>query len=280
MAADNDSGEALSTGTVVKSAAPEPEPATAPPGGGGGALFRRYRWWVALGASVILVAVLVPVLISRSPGSQPSSSSLRVAGIPANVTTGLATLMGLQPAGEKPVSAPNFTLTDQHGKTVSLSSFRGHPVVLNFFDPRCVTICPIVAQEFIQAEHELARSDPGVVFVAVNVNRHALGVATVAAFTKEHGLTAIPTWHFLTGTLPALEHIWSEYGIDVATRVVHGRMTVEHTTIDYFIGPDGKERYIAAPNADYRSTPTHRAYLPSATYAAWARGIALVVRDM
>jgi hypothetical protein len=53
-----------------------------------------------------------------------------------------------------------------------------------------------------------------------------------------------------------------------------------HTTIDFFIGPDGNERYVASPNADYHSTATHRAYLPAATYSAWGHGIALVAHDL
>jgi protein SCO1/2 len=215
---------------------------------------------------------------STASQRQTTLSAIRVSGIPATVPTRLASLMGLQP--EKPLTAPGFTLTDQAGRTVSLASFRGRPVVLTFFDPHCHTECPLVSQEFVDAEHDLSGAHTGVVFLAINVNRHALSVATVLAFSKEHELTTIPTWHFLTGSLPILRRLWREYGIEVATRIVHGHWTVLHTSIVFFISPQGQERYVAAPLADYHDTPTHRAYLPQLTLKAWGRGIALVTKSL
>ncbi len=241
------------------------------------------RWLLPLVAAVVLAgsaafAVFAWVQSHSTRTQQTSLSSIRASGIPADVPTHLANLMGLQP--EKSLTAPDFTLTDQLGRTVSLSGFRGHPVVLTFFDPHCHTECPLVSQEFVDAEHDLGGSHTGAVFLAVNVNRHALGVATVLAFSKEHQLTSIPTWHFLTGPLRTLRRIWSEYGIEVATRIVHGHWTVVHTSILLFISPKGQERFIAASNADYHNTPTHRAFLPRLTLSSWGRGIALVTKAL
>jgi hypothetical protein len=55
---------------------------------------------------------------------------------------------------------------------------------------------------------------------------------------------------------------------------------VVHTSILIFISPNGKERFLAASNADYHSTSTHRAYLPQLTLSAWGRGIALVTESL
>jgi len=49
-------------------------------------------------------------------------------------------------------------------------------------------------------------------------------------------------------------------------------------TYVYFIGPDGTERYVAAPMADRTSNGT--AYLPASQIAAWGNGIALVARTL
>lgn len=251
-----------------------------PPGGAPGP---RRKWLMPLVASVVLAgaaafAAFAWVQSHATPAQHTGLSSIRESGIPHDIPTRLANLMALQ--AERTTTAPNFTLTDQAGDTVSLSGFRGHPVVLTFFDPRCHTECPLVSQEFVDAQHDLAGAHTGVVFLAVNVNRHALGVATVLAFSKEHRLTTIPGWHFLTGPLPALRRIWHQYGIEVATRIVHGHWTVVHTSVVLFISPSGKERFIAASNADYRDTPTHRAYLPRLTLSAWGRGIALVTKSI
>lgn len=239
----------------------------------------RHAWWLAIAAVAAVLAVALGTVAARWHGSQTTLGSIRVTGIPSNVPTRLADLMGLSPDGRRGGPAPDFTLTDQSGRRVSLSSFRGHPVVLTFLDPHCVTMCPIIAQEFVDAERHLVHEHPSVVFLAVNVNRHALGEATVAAFTREHQLNTIPTWHFLTGPVATLQRIWNAYGIQVSTRIVHGQWTVVHTTVDFFVGSGGRELFVAAPGAEYRSTPAHRAYLPGATFAAWGRGIALVARD-
>src|SRR2546423_14610178 len=42
--------------------------------------------------------------------------------------------------------APDFTLTDQFGHAVTLSSLRGHEVVLAFIDSRGRTLCPLLAE--------------------------------------------------------------------------------------------------------------------------------------
>lgn len=51
--------------------------------------------------------------------------------------------------------APGFTLTDQDGQAMSLASLRGRAVVLEFMDPHCTDICPIVSREFIDAYRDL-----------------------------------------------------------------------------------------------------------------------------
>ena len=231
-----------------------------------------------LATAVVASAAFVVFAVRHHETSDAAIATVsRPSGIPANVPTLVANLMSLSPTPAR--NAPGFTLVDQHGKTFSLSSFRGRPVVLTFMDPHCTTLCPIVAQELVDAaEHGLAGSRTGAVFVAVNVNRHALSVATVATFTDEHQLDRIPTWYFGTGTLAQLRHVWSEYDVEVSTRIVHGHWTVVHSSTIYFIAPDGKERYLAAPFDDRTRSGTP--YLPADQLDSWARGIALVARDL
>jgi len=231
---------------------------------------------VVLAAALVAGVVFAVFAVRHHDAGSSVVVNDRPSGIPANVPTTLANLMSLSPTPNR--TAPDFTLVDQQGKTVSLSSFRGRPVVLTFMDPRCVTLCPIVAQEFVDAEHELARSHSDAVFVAVNVNRHALSVGAVKEFTDEHQLSTMPTWHFETGSLATLRHIWSEYDIEVYTRIVHGQWTVVHSSFVYFIAPNGKERYLASPFDDRTKSGT--AYLPANQLDSWAQGITRIVRDL
>jgi cytochrome oxidase Cu insertion factor (SCO1/SenC/PrrC family) len=47
--------------------------------------------------------------------------------------------------------APDFTLVDQNGEKVSISRFKGQPVVLTFVFAHCQTMCPLVIQHIKQA---------------------------------------------------------------------------------------------------------------------------------
>ena len=199
---------------------------------------------------------------------------IRPTGIPASVSTRTADLMQLSPVPKSP--APGFTLTDQAGRTFSLASLRGRVVVLEFMDPHCTDICPIVSQEFIDAYRDLGDRASHVVFIAINVNRYHLQVADVAAFSAEQRLTTIPSWHFVTGPYPSLATVWQAY--NVAVEAPNRNADIIHTSVMYFIDPQGQERYVASPMADH--TQAGSSYLPAGQLAAWGQGIALVARHL
>ncbi len=112
------------------------------------------------------------------------------------------------------------------------------------------------------------------VFIAVNVNPYHRQVADMAAYSSAQRLDSIASWHFVTGSLPSLRRVWSDYQIYV--RAPNRNADVIHTSLIYFIDPQGKERYVAAPMVDH--TEKGMAYLPPGQLAAWGRGIALVAR--
>lgn len=228
-------------------------------------------------AAVSLVVVLAAgafALAAVRRHNQNAAADLRPTGIPATVSTNTANLMGLGPVPPSP--APAFTLTDQRGATLSLAHFRGHPIVLEFMDPHCTDICPIVSQEFVDAYHDLGPLGRNVVFLAVNVNRWHLRVADVSAFSREHQLDTIPTWHFFTGSFPALRKVWHDYNIAVQSRGKNA--DVLHSSIVYFISPTGQERYLASPQADH--TKSGKSYLPMPQLTSWGQGIADVARSL
>ena len=114
------------------------------------------------------------------------------------------------------------------------------------------------------------------VFVAVNVNAYHHGVADVAAFSREQQLTAIPSWHFLTGPVAGLQAVWTAYHVYVDAPGPNA--DIVHASVVYFIDPSGTERFAASPMADHTQSGT--AYLPLAQQAAWGRGIALIARQL
>jgi cytochrome oxidase Cu insertion factor (SCO1/SenC/PrrC family) len=206
--------------------------------------------------------------------SQNRQISFRPAGIPANVSTSMADQMQLSPVPT--AAAPGFTLTDQNGRPVSLASFRGKTVVLTFMDPHCTDICPIVSREFIDAHRYLGAAAAKVVFVAVNVNQFHNQVSDVAGYSRAHQLDSIGPWYFLTGSLASLRAVWDAYQIQVEAPSPNA--DIRHTSLIYFIDSHGRERYVAAPMVDH--TKQGIAYLPPGQLTSWARGIALVTRDV
>jgi cytochrome oxidase Cu insertion factor (SCO1/SenC/PrrC family) len=223
------------------------------------------RGWLAGGlATVVLVAGVIAYLGVHHARQQAYDELARPTGIPAEVSTDLANLMQLTPLPNK--AAPGFTLTDQTDHTMSLSSFRGKTIVLEFMDSHCTDICPIVSAEFVKAYQDLGAQAKNVVFLAVNVNPYHLTVKDVRTFSAEHGLGTIPDWHFLTGPVTTLQKTWGNY--DIAVEAPNPNADVVHTSTVYFISPGGTEEFAAQPT---KST---------SQIDAWGTGIALVARHL
>jgi protein SCO1 len=235
---------------------------------------RRNRFVIMLAAAVLIIVASAAAVIALRWHQRDSLAGQRPWGIPASIAGGTVNLMGLAPVPARP--APGFTLTDQDGRTVPLSGLRGQVVVLEFMDPHCTDICPLVSQEFVDAYHDLGRSAPNVVFAAVNVNQYFNTVPDVRAYSRAHQLITIPDWYFLTGPTAALQAVWRAYHVEV--QAPSPDADIVHTSAVYFIGPGGTERYVADPMVDHTSSGT--AYLPAGQIAAWGRGIALVAKTL
>jgi cytochrome oxidase Cu insertion factor (SCO1/SenC/PrrC family) len=206
--------------------------------------------------------------------NENAGANLRPSGIPANISTNTANLMQLSPVPGIP--APGFRFTDQLGHTMTLASLRGKVVVLEFMDPHCTDICPIVSQEFVDAYHQLGAQASKVVFAAINVNQYHATVHDMAAFSTAHQLNTIPSWHFFTGPLPALLTAWRAYNVQVQAPNPNG--DIVHTSVVYFIDARGAERFIASPVVDHMANGS--SYLPLAQVSDWASGIARLADDL
>ncbi|MGH3284621.1 MAG: SCO family protein [Streptosporangiaceae bacterium] len=253
------------TDDAGKAAAARPAPVPA-----GAARRGRRAFWASLAAMILAGAAVVTVVAVIHARSGPRMA--RPTGTPASVSDAQVNLMGLSPIPARP--APGFTLTDQDGRTLSLSSLRGKVVVLEFMDPHCTDICPIVSQEYVDAYHALGPLAGKVVFAAVNVNQYHAAVSDMMAYSREQRLNTIPGWHFLTGPVTDLRKAWDGY--QIAVRAPSPDADIEHTSAVYFIDPAGRERFVAAPMADHTSSGA--SYLPAGQITVWGQGIAQVAR--
>jgi cytochrome oxidase Cu insertion factor (SCO1/SenC/PrrC family) len=223
---------------------------------------------IAVVATIAVVAAVFVIV------RKPYAAATRPSGIPASVSTSLANEMLLTPLPHDP--APGFTLTDQAGRTMTLSALRGKVVVLEFMDPHCTDICPIVSQEFVDAYHKLGPAARNVAFIAINVNQYHASVADMAAYSRQEALNTIPSWHFFTGPASALKTAWRDYNIDV--QAPNPDADIVHTSALYFIDPQGREAFLASPMVDHTKKGT--AFLPARQVAQWATGIALIAHHL
>jgi cytochrome oxidase Cu insertion factor (SCO1/SenC/PrrC family) len=117
--------------------------------------------------------------------------------------------------GQLDTPAPNFTLTSQTGRTVSLTSLRGKVVLLAFLDPVCTTDCPVIAAEMRVADTLLGSRARGTELVAVVANPTYTSLAYTRAFDLQEGLNTVPNWLYLTGSVSQLATVWHYFGIEV-----------------------------------------------------------------
>ena len=130
---------------------------------------------------------------SQTPATTTQTSDIAVGGFPM--------------AGNP---APDFNLTNQFGQSVTLSSFRGHEVVLAFIDSRCTTVCPLTAEIMYNARTQLGTATASkVVLVAVNANPVANSVTSVQNWSITHGM--LHQWLFLTGSAKQLQSVYNLY---------------------------------------------------------------------
>ena len=137
-------------------------------------------------------------------------------------------------------AAKPIQLTDQHGRTVSLGSLRGKVVLLTFLDPVCTSDCPLIAQEFRAAGQLLGATARHVELVAVVANPVYHQVAFTRAFDRQERLTQVPNWLYLTGTVPQLRQVWTEYGI--TAQILPAGSMIGHPDLAYVIDQSGRVR--------------------------------------
>jgi cytochrome oxidase Cu insertion factor (SCO1/SenC/PrrC family)/thiol-disulfide isomerase/thioredoxin len=191
--------------------------------------------WVVIALLVVAVALIVGVTEGVSALVRSSNSSGQA----------LKRNPYLDPGTALHRPAPNFTLTDQFGRRVSLSEFRGKVVLLAFEDSRCTTVCPLTTTSMVQAKRLLGPAASQVALLGVDANPQATRISDVRDYSMAHGM--MNKWHFLTASPARLKGIWKAYGI--AAEVEHGQ--IDHTPALFAIDPGGQLRKVYLTQMSY-----------------------------
>jgi cytochrome oxidase Cu insertion factor (SCO1/SenC/PrrC family) len=182
---------------------------------------RRPGFRLLLGALLALAAAVALVLyVALRPTSESGSVASR----------GPAATWA---AGEKP--APDFLLTDQYGKRVSIAGLRGRQALVTFIDPHCTTFCPRESIVLNDAISQLPASERPAI-IAVNVNPPVHRPAELRREARR--FKWLPQWRWATGPAPRLERVWSAYAI----QVVPTKDDIGHTEAAYVVDRHGDQR--------------------------------------
>ncbi|GCE18097.1 SCO family protein [Dictyobacter kobayashii] len=187
-------------------------------------------WRLASRLSVVTLAIVVVILITVLQHNQTTRSQSSSSGSPAN------TASGLQGTDLNGTPAPNFQLTDQYGKTISLAQFRGKPVIVTFLYTHCPDVCPLTAEHLHTTLQQLGSDAKNVAILAVSTDPRRDDTAAAMQFSTEHNMQNY--WHFLTGTQKQLSPVWSIYSIYAQQQ----QQQVNHSTALYLIDKKGNER--------------------------------------
>jgi protein SCO1 len=159
--------------------------------------------------TVVLVFALVVLLDRPASRSSTSSAAAAARAVAENAQASTGFDGALLPRG---VSAPDFTLTDQAGRRVSLGQYRGRVAILTFLSTTCHPTCPLIAQQIRGALDELGThpSHPVPVLI-VSANPTADTPVAVRRFLGEVALNG--RVEYLTGTPTELRAVWRAYDI-------------------------------------------------------------------
>lgn len=190
----------------------------------------HWNWRLASRLSVITLAVLVVILVTVLQQRNQAMTAAQQSG--AETTNAY----GLQGTDLNAAPAPDFRLTDQFGKPVALSQFKGKPIVLTFLYTHCPDVCPLTAEKLHSALQMLGKDAQNVGVIAVSTDPQRDDQAAALSFSKAHRMQ--DSWHYLIGSQTQLSSVWTDYHIYAQQQ----QQTVNHSMGIYLIDKEGRQQ--------------------------------------
>ena len=164
------------------------------------ALGQPLTWLAASStAALILVALFVIKMVSLHASAQaaPAPSSAFIADI-------------VMPPKSSP--APDFSLRDQAGQPISVTSLRGKVLAITFLDSHCKQLCPLEGDQLAQVQRSVGKG-VALSLLVVSVAPATDTPASEQAFAAEHHWRG--DWHWVSGSAEQLAPLWKAYSIAV-----------------------------------------------------------------
>jgi protein SCO1/2 len=129
------------------------------------------------------------------------------------------------------VKAPDFALKDENGNAISMTRYRGKPVVVTFLYSHCQDTCPATAQQVRGALDQLGHDVPA---IAISVDPGNDTEASARRFLAENN--TLGRIHFVLGTRAQLKPLWDRYAIHPQSA------REEHQARLVLVGRNGEQR--------------------------------------
>lgn len=138
---------------------------------------------------------------------------------------------------EEGKAAPSFTLTDQHGRQVSLDDFRGHDVIVYFYPKDDTPGCTKEACGFRDLNSEIHRQ--GAVILGISPDHQATHERFAAKYELPFTLLSDPDKQVMT--------VYGAYG----EKTMYGKKVQGVIRSTVWVGPDGtvKKHWRRVPKA-------------------------------
>jgi protein SCO1/2 len=132
--------------------------------------------------------------------------------------------------------APEFSLTSQDGRQVTLADFRGRVVAVTFIYTSCTTTCPVLTPTMSFVQDLLGPSfGTKIAFVSITVDPEHDTPEVLREYAQTFGAN-LAGWAFLTGSPDAIQDVTRRYGV-FASKTANG--DVEHTFLTSVVDPHG-----------------------------------------
>jgi protein SCO1/2 len=153
--------------------------------------------------------------------------------------------------------APDFTLTDQNGKSVTLASLRGQVLLVDFIFTRCPGPCPILTARHVELQKSLAPELASKVhFVSISLDPEYDTPERLAEYGRARGAD-LEHWSFLTGPPDQVADVVKRWGVGTL-RTPDGQL--EHVVATFLVDGKGQiaKRWLGleAPVGDLRAEVT------------------------